>query len=124
MTQPQSQALATVLAYHRAWTGGDLDGAMEHVAEDITCQAPGNVIRGKDDYRDYLHGFSQVMTGLTDVASFGDEEHVVLFYYPHTPVTSTAPAAEHFTLQDGKIVESLLVFDRLSYAPPPAEDPS
>jgi len=36
-------------------------------------------------------------------------------------VTSTAPAAEHFTVRDGRIVESLLVFDRLSYAPSQAQ---
>ena len=36
-------------------------------------------------------------------------------------MTSTAPAAEYFTVRDGRIVESLLVFDRLSYAPPQAQ---
>lgn len=46
------------------------------------------------------------------------QEHALLFYYPHTAVTSTAPAAEHFTIRDGKIVEIRLVFDRLSFAPP------
>ncbi len=61
------------------------------------------------------------MTGLTDIAAFGDEEHVVLFYYPHPAVTSTAPAAKHFMVRDGRIVESLLVFDRLSFAPPQAQ---
>ncbi len=60
-----------------------------------------------------------MMTGLTDVAAFGDDEHALLFYCPHTAVTSTAPAAEHFTIRDGKIVESRLVFDRLSFGPPP-----
>lgn len=114
----QSAALETALAYHRAWTSGDLDGAMVHVADDIICRAPGADITGKHDYHHYLHGFSQVMTGLTDVAAFGDETHAVLFYFPHTAVTSTAPAAEHFIIRDKRIVESLLVFDRLSFAPP------
>jgi len=113
-----SPALQTALAYHRAWTSGDLDGAMAHVADDIFCRAPDGDITGKDAYRDYLGEFTQIMTGLTDVAVFGDEEHALLFYYPHTVVTSTAPAAEHFIIRDRKIVESLLVFDRLSFAPP------
>lgn len=119
--EEQSPTLTTALAYHRAWTGGNLDGAMDLVADDITCHAPGQVLSGKKSYRGFLQGFSQVMTGLTDVAAFGDEDHAVLFYYPHTAVTSTAPAAEHFTFRDGKIAESVLVFDRLSYAPPPGE---
>lgn len=112
-----SQALPTALAYHRAWTSGDLDGAMTHVADDIICRAPDGDITGKDAYHGYLREFTQIMTGLTDVAAFGDDEHVLFFYYPHTEVTSTAPAAEHFTIRDGQIVESLLVFDRLSFAP-------
>lgn len=117
-TNQHPQALESALAYHRAWTSGDLDGAMAHVADDIVCRAPGAEITGKDGYHAFLSGFQKMMTGLTDVAAFGDDEHVVLFYYPHTAVTSTAPAAEHFTFRDGQIIESLLVFDRLSYAPP------
>ncbi len=115
----QSTALDTASVFHRAWTSGDLDGAFGHVADDIICRAPGGDITGKDAYRSYLGGFSQMMTGLTDVAAFGDDEHALLFYYPHTAVTSTAPAAELFTIRDGKIVESRLVFDRLSFGPPP-----
>jgi hypothetical protein len=41
-----------------------------------------------------------------------------VLYHPHAATTSAAPAAEYFTLQDGVIVESLLVFDRPSFAPP------
>lgn len=111
-------ALQTALAYHRAWTNGDLDDAMTHVADDIVCRAPDGDITGKDAYRNYLGNFLRILSGLTDVAAFGDEEHALLFYYPHTEVTSTAPAAEHFTIRAGQIVESLLVFDRLSFAPP------
>ncbi len=111
-------ALQTALAYHRAWTSGDLDGAMAHVSDEIVCRAPAGDISGKEAYRGYLGGFRQVMTGLTDVAAFGDEEQALLFYCPHTAATSTAPAAEHFTLRDGQIVEIRLVFDRLSFAPP------
>ncbi len=113
-----SSALQTALAYHRAWTSGDLDGAMVHVSDEIVCRAPDGDITGKEAYRGYLGGFLQVMTGLTDVAAFGDDEQALLFYCPHTAATSTAPAAEHFTLRDGQIVESRLVFDRLSFAPP------
>jgi len=95
-----------------------LDGAIAHVADDIICRAPAGDITGKDAYRGFLGGFAANVTGSTDVAAFGDEEHVVLVYYPHTAATSTAAAAEHFTIRDGQIVESQLVFDRLSFTPP------
>lgn len=113
-----STALDVVLAYHRAWTSGDIDLAMSYVSDDIACRAPGEDLRGKEDWRAYLGGFAPSLTGLTDVAHFADDEHVVLLYYPHTVATNTAPVAEHFTVRAGVIVGLLLVFDRLSYAEP------
>jgi ketosteroid isomerase-like protein len=116
---PRTSALDLVLSYHRAWTCGDIDRAMTRVAEDIVCHAPGQDLVGKDAYRAFLANFAPLLTGLTDVASVADDDnHVILFYYPHTSTTSAAPAAEYFTVQDGAIVENLLVFDRLSFAPP------
>jgi ketosteroid isomerase-like protein len=119
MTQTsQTTALDTVLAYHRAWTSGDVDQAMSNVADDMVCRAPGEDLTGKDAYRRYIAGFAPNLTGLSDVARFADGDHVALFYYPQTAVTSTAPAAEYFTVRDGLISESVLVFDRLSFGPP------
>ena len=91
---------------------------MTRVADDIVCRAPGEDLVGKDAYRGYMAGFAPNLIGLTDVASFADADHVALFYYPHTAATSTAPAAECFTVRDEKIVESVLVFDRLSFLSP------
>lgn len=117
-TAGSTTALETVMGYHQAWTSGDVDRAMARVADDIVCRAPGGDLIGKEAYRAFLAGFVPNLTGLTDVASFADADRVALFYYPHTAATSTAPAAECFTVRDGKIVESVLVFDRLSFAPP------
>lgn len=111
-------ALDIVLEYHRAWTSGNIDQAMTHVSDDIVCHAPGEDLTGGEAWRAYLAGFAPNLTGLTDVAHFADNDHVALFYYPQTAVTSTALAAENFTVRDGKIVKLMLVFDRLSYAQP------
>lgn len=119
MTQTSdSTALETVLDYHRAWTSGDVDQAMMFVADDIVCHAPGEDLVGKDAYRRFLADFAPNLTGLSEVASFADGDRVALVYYPHTAVTTSAPAAECFILRDGVIAENVLVFDRLSFAPP------
>ena len=104
--------------YHRAWTSGDVEAAMRHVADDITCRAPGADLVGKDAYRGFVGGFAPMLTGIGDIAEFVDGDRVALFYYPQTAVTSTAPAAEFFTVRQGKIAESVLIFDRLSYGSP------
>jgi hypothetical protein len=118
MTQTIRPApLDIVLEYHRAWTGGDIDQAMTLVSENFVCRTPGGAL-GKDAYRDYLARFVPRLTGIADVASFAEGDNVALIYYPQTAVTSTTPAAEYFTVRDGAIADSLLMFDRLSYAPP------
>lgn len=122
-------AVDTVLAYHRAWTGGDVDGAMRLVADDIECRAPGVDLHGKDQYHAFIAGFAPMLTGIAEIAAFagalggdaGDSDRVALFYYPQTAATATAPAAECFTVRGGRITESVLVFDRLSYGPPPSD---
>ncbi len=104
--------------YHQAWTNGDIDGAMALVADDISCRAPGGDLAGKDAYRGFIGGFAPMLTGIGDIAEFAEGNRVALFYYPETAVTSAAPAAEFFTVTDGMISESVLIFDRLSFAPP------
>lgn len=107
-----------VQRYHRAWTSGDVEQAMAYVADDLTCRAPGIELNGKAAYRDFLAGFAPTLTGVADIAAFSEGDRVALFYYPQTAATSTAPAAECFTVLDGKISDSVLIFDRLSYGPP------
>lgn len=113
-----STALDVVGAYHEAWTSGDLDKAMDLVADDIVVHAPGDEITGKEAYRAFLGGFMEIMTGHTPRAAFGDDDMAVLYYFPHTPVTQAAPVGECFVVRNGLIQESHLVFDRLSYSPP------
>lgn len=115
----QASAQAIVREYHEAWTNGDIDKAMTLVADDITCRAPGMDLTGKAAYRDYIAGFAPLLTGIADIAEFADGERIALFYYPQTATTSIAPAGECFTVRDGKIAQSVLVFDRLSFGPPP-----
>lgn len=116
----QTTAYELVHDYHRAWTSGDVDRAMTLVADDITCRAPGVDLSGKDAYREFIAGFAPALTGLSDIAGFADGDRVALFYYPQTAATGTAPAAECLTVRGGKIADSVLIFDRLSFGPPDA----
>ncbi|MDN5657101.1 nuclear transport factor 2 family protein [Brevibacterium sandarakinum] len=106
-----------VSRYHHAWTSGDIDGAMDLIDEDIACRAPGADLEGKEAYRSFIGGFAPMLTGISDIAAFAEADRVALFYYPETAATTTAPAAEFFTVREGLISESVLIFDRLSYGP-------
>ncbi len=116
-TMTQTDAYNVVMNYHHAWTTGNVDKAMSYIADNITCNAPGVNLKGKNQYREYIAGFAPSLTGIGDIAEFADDNRVALFYHPQTAVTQTAVAAEFFTVANGKIASSVLIFDRLSYSP-------
>ena len=115
MTQEPSAALSVAMAYYYAWTGKDVDRAMTYVADDVVCEAPTGRIEGVEGFRQFMAPFAQMLTSSELIAAFGDDETALLMYNPHTTMVEDAPSAERFTVKDGKIVHSLLVFDRTPF---------
>lgn len=107
-----------VQAYRDAWTSGDVDLALTYLSQDVRCFAPDENVGTKDDWRQYLSGFLPMLTGAPTHTEMSDGNRVALWYFPQTAVTTTTLASELFTVEDGRIIEIRLVFDRLSYVPP------
>lgn len=107
-----------VLAYHEAWTSGDIEQALTFVTEDLRCFAPDENVRTKSDWGRYLAGFVPMLTAAPEHARMRDGNRFALWYFPQTAATATTLASELFTVEDGKIVEIRLAFDRLGYVPP------
>lgn len=121
MNTSDGKAMHTVEAYHVAWTSGDVDQAMTYVCDEVRCFAPGEGVASKEEWHAYLAGFVPMLTGAPEHARMADDNRVALWYFPQTHVTTTTLASELFTVQEGKIVEIRLAFDRLGYMPPAAE---
>jgi limonene-1,2-epoxide hydrolase len=115
MTGHGTVALATALAYHRAWTSHDFDQAMTHIAEDIVCQAPVGQLQGAEAFRGFMEPFTQILTSSHLIAAFGDETTAVLMYDTDTVPVRDAPGAECLTVADGKITHMRIIFDRLPF---------
>jgi ketosteroid isomerase-like protein len=115
VTPEPSTALSVALAYYHAWTGKDVDGAMTYVADDVLCEAPTGRIQGLEGFRQFMAPFAQMLISSDLIAAFGDDQTAVLMYNPHTTLVQDAPSAERFTVRDGRIVHSLLVFDRTPF---------
>jgi hypothetical protein len=115
VTPEPSTALSVALAYYHAWTGKDVDGAMTYVADDVLCEAPTGRIQGLEGFRQFMAPFAQMLISSDLTAAFGDDQTAVLMYNPHTTLVQDAPSAERFTVRDGRIVHSLLVFDRTPF---------
>ena len=100
----------------RAWTGKNLDAAMEYLADDVVCDAPAGRINGVQAYRDFLAPFAErFLIGTELIAAFGDDSTAVLVYDAETIPAKSAPAAECVTVRDGKIVYNRFIFDRTPF---------
>jgi ketosteroid isomerase-like protein len=115
MTHPDAEAV--VDAYHAAWTSGDVDSALALVSDDARCFAPDENVASKADWREYLEAFVPMLTGAPELSRMRDGDRVALWYFPQTATTTGTLASELFRVEDGRIVEIRLAFDRLGYIP-------
>src|SRR4051812_22947268 len=116
MIDDTSPALRVALAYHRAWTGKDLDLAMTYVADDVVCDAPAGRIEGAAAYRQFMAPFVRMLVDATLIGAYGGEEQAVVVYDTETTLVPSGPAAECVTGRDGRIAYSRFIFDRLAFA--------
>ena len=110
-----SPALQTALAYFHAWTSHDMDKAMTYIADDIVCQAPSGRLEGAKAFREFMGPFAQILTRSELIAAFGDNERALVMYGTSTVPVQDAPGAECVTVQDGKITNMRIIFDRLPF---------
>lgn len=115
MTDTSGSVLKTALAYHDAWTSGDLDGAMAYVADDVVCDAPAGRLEGAAAYRGFMAPFVRILRRAELIAAFGDDETAVVVYDTETVPVPSAPAAECVTVRDGRITYSRFIFDRAPF---------
>jgi ketosteroid isomerase-like protein len=115
MTENNAAALDVALAYHRAWTSGDLDGAMTYIADDVVCDAPAGRIEGAPAYRAFMAPFVGMLNSADLIGAFGDDERAVVVYDTATTLVPSGPAAECVTVRDGRIAYSRFIFDRLPF---------
>jgi ketosteroid isomerase-like protein len=111
----EAAALDTALAYYRAWTTGDFEQAMTHVADDVVCLGPAGRLDGAEAFRAFMGPFAQLLLRAELLAAFGDQTTAVLVYDTDTVPVSGAPGAEHVTVVDGRIVELRIIFDRAPF---------
>lgn len=123
MTEPHAPAearadapaLHTALAYYRAWTSGDFDLAMTHIADDIVVHAPAGQLEGVEAFRGFMEPFSRILVRSELLAAFGDDTTAVLFYDTDTEPVPNAPGAECLTVSAGQITRLRIIFDRAPF---------
>jgi hypothetical protein len=111
-----TQPIEIALAYHRAWTAGDVDLAMKYVAEDVVCEAPSGRMHGMEALRAFMEPFAGTLISSEVLAVHGDESAAVIMYDTANPAVASAPAAELYRVRDSHITAVRIIFDRLPFA--------
>jgi len=111
-TRTQPAAVAVALAYHHAWTAGDFELAMTHIAPEIVCLSPAGRIDGADAFRRFMAPFMTILVRSELLAAYGDELTAVLVYNPETAPVKEAPTCELITVDGGRIAQMRIIFDR------------
>jgi ketosteroid isomerase-like protein len=111
-----SQPIDIALAYHHAWTSGDLDLAMSYVADDVVCDAPPGRFTGAAALRGFMGPFAGTLTSHDLLAAHGDDSSALIMYDTANRAVPSAPAAELYRVRDGHVVAVRIIFDRLPFA--------
>jgi hypothetical protein len=109
-------ALQTALAYHRAWTSGDLETAWRLLADEVECLSPAGPLVGIEAVKGFMGPFATSLTTSELLAAHGDEHEAMLVYEAANTAVASAPAAELCTVRGGQIIAIQIIFDRLPFA--------
>jgi ketosteroid isomerase-like protein len=93
-----SKAAQIVGQYYAAWSGGDVNKAIEYLTDDVEILAPNGTFTGPDGYHDFMDGFVAMLTGVSEFTVFGDETTALAWYDTHLAVVPTLTAAERIKL--------------------------
>jgi hypothetical protein len=81
-----SKVAAVGAEYCAAWSTGNVDQAIQHLTDDVEILAPNGTFDGHLGYHEFMDGFAQMLTGVSDFTIYGDEPPPS----PGTPPTSNS----------------------------------
>jgi uncharacterized protein (TIGR02246 family) len=113
MTATTGTAQQVTTEYVRAWLAGDAEKALSFIADDVVCEAPTGVIKGRAGYRQFLEPFVAALVSGQLIDVLGDGDHAAAVYTVETPFAKDFRGMEYVTVEDGKISHVISVFDRL-----------
>jgi ketosteroid isomerase-like protein len=116
MSEKQAKAVEVAVAYHRAWTSGNLDSAAKRLSEDVMCHAPSGTMYGRDAVRAFMEPFAASLTSSTLLAVYGTDDEALLMYDTANRAVPSAPGAELYRIRNDQITEIHIIFDRLPFA--------
>lgn len=106
-------ALDVARSYFDAWSNKNLDEALAHFGDDFVSHTPAGPL-DVAAYRPFLGGFLEIVKEVKLVAAFGDDSTALMYYDTVTVPVPYSPVGEWFRVENGKIVETKIVFDQFT----------
>jgi limonene-1,2-epoxide hydrolase len=116
MTQTKGTALEIARTYVNAIANKDVEAIVSLSAEDVVCTSPIGQTTGIDRFRAFQEGFARMITNLTILAVYGDDEQAVVVYDAETHPVPHAIVAELLKVKDGKLASTDVIYDAAPFA--------
>lgn len=109
----ESQQAATTIArrYHDAWAEGRIPDAEALLAPELSVEVPINAYPTKESFTRALEAFAGMVDRVHVISMLGDAREAVLLYDMNVSGMGTLRVAEHFTVENGRIVKLVQVHD-------------
>jgi hypothetical protein len=108
---PIDTALDAARCYHQAWTSRNYEQAAALLAATLTVEVPINDYPGKESFARALRSFGDLVTRVDLLAEMCDANEAMLLYDLTAEQLGTLRVAEHFTVENGKIVRLRQIHD-------------
>jgi hypothetical protein len=109
-------ALQLAQTYAKALAAKDVETIIRIAADDVVCTSPLGQTTGIERFRGFAEGFARMLTNLTVLAVYGDEEQAVIVYVAETHPVPRSVVAELIKAKDGKLASTEVIYDATPFA--------
>ena len=116
MTNTNGKALEIARTYVEAIAKKDVESILSISAEGVVCTSPIGQMTGLERFRAFHDGFARMVTNLTVLAIYGDDEQAVVVYDAETHPAPHSVVAELIKVKDGKLASTDVIYDATPFA--------
>jgi hypothetical protein len=116
MIHTSGQAAAIARIYVEAIANRDVDTILSISKENVVCTSPIGQMTGLERFRAFHDGFARMITKLTVLAIYGDDEQAVVVYDAETHPAPHSVVAELIKVKDGKLASTDVIYDATPFA--------
>lgn len=110
------KALEIARTYVQAIANKDVKAILSISTDDVVCTSPIGQTTGLERFRAFHDGFARMITNLTVLAVYGDDEQAVVVYDVETHPVPHAVTAELIKVRGDKLASTNVIYDAAPFA--------